>query len=296
MTQEGTRNARALIAVLLAAAPIARASGNQRSEITLDASVVAVDSALSADELRERIGDATVVHLAGLERRAEALPVVRRVVKLLHGALDFDVLVLPVGIFEAHRVERKLHEEIPLTNAAITLPRTWRREPTLLDLLTYARASHDTDRPLILAGHLCRFGPAAKTLYPGLLFRYVDRVGPGLLPPELRADVTRVLGTREVLSQATPARRAEARRVAAELTHAIDARAMFLRRKYSERRVALERRFVANLLQFVELEALRGEGAAPAALAARATADNLAWFTNVYFKGKKLIVWDGVGE
>lgn len=285
-----------VLAVVLAESASIALGGLPGSSVTIDVGKFAPGSGMTAETLGSLVGDARIVHLAGIDNDATKFPAVLNAVELLHGKLGFEALILPVGIFEADRVERKLHEDIPLANGAITLPRTWRESEAFKRILTYAKSTHGSGRELAIAGDRCQFDPAAMDLYPNLLFRYIDRVNAALLPPGLRADISRVFASRQLLSQASPARRAEAHRIAGELIEALDARAELLQARHPQRRVAMERRIAGNLLQFVEQEDLRAAGKVPAAFIARVAAENLAWFTNDYFKGKKLIVWDGTGE
>lgn len=278
------------------ALPAVVAGGEPASGVTIDIGKFAAGPGMTAEALGRLVGDARIIHFGGIDNDPANFPAVLIAVELLHDKLDFEALILPVGIFEADRVERKLHEDIPLANGAITLPRTWRENEAFKKILTYAKSTHGSGRELAIAGDRCQFSPAAMDLYPNLLFRYIDRVNAALLPSGLRADISRVFGGREALSQASPKRRAEAGRIATELIQTLDSREAMLRVRIPEWRVAMERQIAANLLHFVEQEDLGAGGDVPAAFIARVTAENLAWFTNDYFKGKKLIVWDGTGE
>jgi hypothetical protein len=289
-TVHGSIRSVVLVAISVVALSVRFSRGDAADAVVLDVMVLASENA-AAVPLQEHVGTATIVRLEGVRREPASLAAALRAIEVLHDSLGFDVLLLPVGVFEAYRVDLKLSEGVPLEHAAITLPREWRDQKPLEQVIEYARSTRASPRVLNIAGYTCDFGPAARTLYPGMLFRFFERAGRGAMPDSLHDDVTRLLGTRRPLHQASASERAESRRVAAELIQTFDARAAAFGKVHAPDRVAYERHSIVNLLRYVEQEDLRAGGGVPPAYSKKVARRNLEWFTNEQFKGKKLIVW-----
>ena len=78
-----------------------------------------------------------------------------------------------------------------------------------------------------------------------------------------------------------------------KLIDKLDEASVRLSAAYSDRQVAFERKVLENMRRFAELEDLRANGTVPKSFIETEAADNLAWFAEVYFVGKKLIIWRG---
>ena len=102
-----------------------------------------------------------------------------------------------------------------------------------------------------------------------------------------------LLGARERLSRANAAKRADAKSLSDKLIDKLDEESVRLSAAYSDRQVAFERKVLENMRRFVELEGLRANGSVPKSFIEAEAADNLAWFSEDYYSGKKLIIWKG---
>ncbi len=282
-----------------AAAPMAHPApgethdGPSASAVRIQVTPSSFDGPSGLQELTKHVGTAGIVFLLASDRGDANIAARSRMIHLLHRELAFEVLVLPVGIFEGAMLGRRLAGDVPISTAAETLYRVWRESEPFQTLLKFCRSTHSMPRPLRTAGYKCRFHATAKALYPEHLIAFFDHVDAGLLSPETKTLIQTVLGTRERLSRADAAKRAAAKSLSDKLIDKLDDESVRLSAAYSDRQVAFERKVLENMRRFVELEDHRAHGSVPKSFIETEAADNLVWFAEVYFVGKKLIIWRG---
>jgi erythromycin esterase len=146
--------------------------------------VDAVDEDFSdLEPLRKLIAGARVVQLgepshgAGTSFAAKA-----RLIKFLHRHMGFDVLVWESGFYDLKRVEAGLRAgDDAVASAQRGILKIWSASEQCLPLFEYAKMSHASERPLVMAGFDMQFTSDAFADFAADLRSFVDALHkPGL--------------------------------------------------------------------------------------------------------------------
>jgi erythromycin esterase-like protein len=251
--------------------------------------------------LGESIGDARVVQIdaPGFAEQGASMLAAARLVRYLHAEHDFDMVLFEMGIFEAVRTQGRLRDDVPINAAADAWFRVFRDSDDALATLNVVRDSYSTKRPIEIAGTLSQYHFVGKDRYPEHLEAFFDRVDPSILSPDLRDRLQSQWREPRRLSRAGHDAISGAQELSLDLIDLFDASLPALRREYDGRRLELERRMLVNMHQFTQLERIRrdstpnDDGAAAVAFRTMAGAENLNWFVNERFAGRKVILWGG---
>ena len=240
-------------------------------------------------------GEARVVHLAGdPPEHPELFHQARlRLIQLLHREAGFDVLVLPVGIYEGVWADRRLLDDtVSLQDASLPFYRVWRQSPAFLEILDFVRQTGDQTPRLEVIGGLSRFHAAGKQLYGGHLAELFQ----GIVSDQTLSSIEELLAGRGRLTSKT----AEFRRQALELVDGLLSAGgdvgTRLRERLGARELLLEHHVIVNMRTFIELEQIRaGDLEDDGTFATREKSRNLQWFLERYYPDRKLIYWEGRG-
>ena len=108
------------------------------------------------------------------------------VIEALHQR-GFDLLVLPVGVFEGWWVDQALAERVELTGEQTwPLYRVWTRNQAFMDLLRVVQRTRTASSPIEVIGGLSRFHATGKALYSPHLLRFLVSAGVQLTPAWVR--------------------------------------------------------------------------------------------------------------
>ena len=237
--------------------------------------------------------EARVVHLIGDDDEHEELlhRARGRLIRALQASAGYDVLVLPVGIFEGVVTDARLRQGESPSQAAAPLYRVWQQSEAFLELLQSLAGRVE------VIGGLCRFHATGKSLYAPHLLDFFSSAGADALGTELASEVERSWGGRSRLSRATPDERARARTLVDRVLERLAESERVLRERYGDRRVDLERHLLVNLRTFIELEQMRaGDVPQPDDFSAHEKRQNLEWFLSERFHKRKIVYWEGRGD
>ncbi len=283
------------IVILLIAALEARPSLGQ----TIHANGIALSPEVTnVDDLAALVSEAKAARIVHLRGDAEGAfdqlhRAQKQVVQLLHEQAGYDVLVLPVGIYEGAWVGERLLEGVALADAAQPLYRVWRESATFMDILRYLQTQGND---IAVIGGLSRYHATGKELYAPHLIQFFDAVRPDLLSPSQRAQIETVLGGRDRLSRDSVAVREQAAALVKDLIRAFLGAQGEIEAHYGVRRAGLEGQFLRNMQTFIELEQLRaGDIPDDATFAMREKQQNLDWMLSHRFYDRKIIYWEGRG-
>jgi len=251
------------------------------AEPGVTANGIALDFGESLGPLAKLANEARVVHLKGdSPEHGELLHQARQeIIRTLQHQADFDVLVLPIGIFEGAWVNARLREGASAAEAATPVYRVWRESEEFLEILSYAR-----ENQLEIAGGLCRYHASGKELYTHHLIDFFERsdLGTRGLADRIRA----LWGGRSRLTAATPSHRLSALALADELVALVEG---------SDHR--WETHFLKNMKTFAQLEMIRAEDVSEDPdFGLEEKRQNLTWFLDEAYPDAKLIYWEGRGS
>jgi erythromycin esterase len=283
-------------AVVLVAAAVAAAQDDRVAWLKDNATVVRSidmygDDLSDLAPLKAAIGDARVVFLGEQTHGDGACFAAKsRLVKFLHRELGFDVLAWESGMEEMRRVDHAFAAGEPVEKAhALGLFGIWAISQQCRELLKYARDSHKTDHPLIMAGFddQVTTDPATTPIAKDIVALF-DAVDDQMLSPEQRQAPSAVLawlGTQKGPEKPNQPAELESLRT---LTRVIDRERSRLEAKHGRLEVAFIERAIGNLASYVERMA---PGFDLTNHRDKRMAENLVWLANDCFKGKKIIVW-----
>ena len=246
--------------------------------------------------LKSIIGDAVVIELFehGSAGDGATYDGMVRLVTYLHREMDFEVLIWPVGIFEAHSMELALRNGKSIESSAQTLYAVWRQSRHVLPLLEYAQSSYLWPQPLLMVGTHAQYHAVAKRKYASHLTSFLNAAAT-MVP---RQDVTLLdsLWTKpRRLRDVSDGHRQEARSAALKLQLLFRDQAFALRQRYSQSRIALESIMLENLIAFIDIESARAQESTETyeseKLRRAATQRNLSWMTAGPYRGRKFVLW-----
>ena len=242
---------------------------------------IAVGSGGELGALVTLAAESRVVHLKGDSAEHEGLFHGARldVIRALHETAGFDVLVLPVGIFEGAWLNARLREGASAEEASTPVYKVWRESEEFLEILRYAGESN-----LEITGGLCRYHASGKELYTPHLIEFLERTG--LSEGGLADRIRELWGGRSRLSNATPDHRRRALALADDLVGRVGGQGPLW-----------EAHFLRNMKTFVELEMIRaGDATEPRDFGLEEKRQNLSWFLGEGYPDAKLIYWEGRGS
>ncbi len=213
----------------------------------------------------------------------------RRLVVALERAVDLEALLLPVGIFEGHWIDRSLRRGAPPEEAARTVYRVWREDPAFLTLLR----TLGTETDLEVLGTLCRFHAVGKSLYPDHLEEFLGDALPAPILDEFR----QAFGGTERLSRASADDRKRAAAAYERLAEAFTRQRQVLVARHGEARVRFEQQLLDNVPTFLTLEQIRaGELPEDPGFEAREVTTNLDWILEQRHPTGTVLLWIGRGQ
>jgi hypothetical protein len=258
-----------------------------------------VDDEASLERLVAAASAATIVQLVAdpngppeLLHRAQA-----RIVARLHAAAGYDVLVMPVGIFEGHWVDSALSAvSMPASLASWPVYRVWRESPGFRSFMERLHTDRASGAGVTVIGGLSRFHAIGKTLYTPHLVESLAAAG-AALPVDLGRAIEHYWAGPGRLARSTPEFRRQAAALVPLVLQHLDAMQSRLSSGWGGARLAFERQFLTNMATFVELEQMRaGDIPENPEFAVLEQGANLEWFLTTGFPGRRLIVWEGSGE
>lgn len=248
------------------------------------------------EPLKSIIGDAVVVELFEHGNAADGATYdgMVRLVTYLHREMDFEVLIWPVGVYEAYSMELALRNGDSIESAAQTLYAVWRQSRHVLTMLEYAQSSYAGARPLLMAGTHAQYHGVAKQNYASHLTSFFNAAAP--MVSEQVVTLLDSLWTKpRRLRDVTAAHRQEARTAALKLQGLFRDQSFALRQRYSQGRIALEALMLENLITFIDIESARAhdstEPNASETLRRLATQRNLSWMTANPYRDRKFVLW-----
>ena len=248
------------------------------------------------DALRQVIGDSRVV-LLGEQSHGDGTTFLAksRLIEFLHQEMDFDVLAFESGLYNVRKAwQALLAGEEPRIAFDKGVYGIWTGSAQVQPLIEYVGAVAHTDRPLEIAGVDTQFGGSSNNDFIPDLEAFLRREGAPILAddrwPSVRAMLPGVLdrsGSRE-----KPPEEAQAHfgQVMTEMRQWLGGD--------EAGEVGSERRFWSQLVKSLLVHA-EGRWAtdrnnftlAMANYRDEQMADNLLWFVDDWYRGRKIIVW-----
>ena len=256
--------------------------------------------------LARSIGESRIVFLGEtVHGKHEITRAKTRLVRFLHEKMGFDVLVWESNLWDCEQMERALHTEVPLDDAIATgLFPVLSEGGQLRALMSYARETHQTSRPLEMAGFDPQFSGRGRDGYPNWLLDLVDGEGLATTTPELRRGLREAFQRFPKKGRFLPLGaevRAKDRAAIAAVLAALKANAGKVARVRGDREEALAERTLSNVLSIYDWHAAVGASDVKTEVDWRLVknnqvrdteaAVNVTWIARVWEPGKKLLVW-----
>jgi len=250
--------------------------------------------------LVEKIGGARIVvlgeatHSEGTTSKAKA-----RVARFLHQRMGFDVLAWETGLVQAHGMNVALRDpNVSLDEAkGYLMSGGWAYEKATHPLLSYARSTWQTHRPLIMAGFDTGRPHKAVPYFRQVLTDFFE-LAPSLAFTEAEWELVDQLVQRGwgFYSRERPPddERLRQRAVLENLRDQIRSERLRLRPSTSEQELALVERFVHQALLSEGLKYIL-QTSGPTSTwnlgRDRAMADAFLWLANTLYPDHKIIIW-----
>lgn len=224
-----------------------------------------------------------------------------RLVRFLHQEMGFTVLSWECGLFDCLAVDDAFRKGEPADKAwEHGIFGIWSLSKEAFPAIEYARATYDTQRPLIMAGFDNQFtsGAGPKRL-PAFLAEFFDRANEGVAEPDRlytpaqRAAIEKLAARFEVIDKrAMNSEPAELGDVLA-LLGAIDAHRERLEKAHDSRRVSLVERVLLNLVAFTRqlVASASNDHVTAGNIRDKAMGQTLAFLADVYEPDRKIIAW-----
>jgi erythromycin esterase len=220
-----------------------------------------------------------------------------RLVRFLHQVMRFDVLAWESGFFDVPLVDAALRSDVPLQVAASQgLYKIWANSVEVQPTLAYVRSTRSTERPILTVGFDCRVSTerSRAELFPASIFAFFDRLDPGLISKQERADLTAMsVGLLPADYYEHPGERRYNRDLPRRLVSLIDARRAELLVRSSPREIDYIRQSLISLMNMDRaLGGQAGTGHSEDGYSRdKAMAENLLWLLDGPLSGHKVIVW-----
>jgi erythromycin esterase len=270
------------------------------SEHTVSMSSIAPENEDFSDlmPLVQWIGSSRVVALGEVTHGDGAMFLAKgRLVRFLHEVMGFDVLAWEAGFFDVPLVDLALRLDGPLPEAARQgLYRIWWKSAETQPVFAYVRATQASVHPIATVGFDCRVSneKSRSELFPASIFEFFDRLDPGLISKQERADLTAMsIGLVPADVYNHPGERRYNRGLPARLIQGIDQRRPELLVRSNPREIDFVRQSLVSLINMDRaLGGLAGTGqSADGYTRDTAMAENLLWLLQGPLVGRKVIVW-----
>jgi len=247
--------------------------------------------------LKEAIGGARVVLLGEQSHGDGATFLMKcRLVKFLHEAMGFDVLVWESGLYDCREMEAALHRDLPLQEAISRgIFAIWGVSRQVRPVFEYARSTHGGTDPLEMAGFDCQFAaPASKETFPKEFADFLDGAGPSALSPEERRTLPSAFDL-QALMKMSPEERLPYKELVGRLPQIIEKNRPALERVHSSREISYWDRIARNLYSLYDMLEVFAAGKLAKASdnnsRDRAMGKTLVWLANEHYRGRKIMVW-----
>ncbi|MHC4598155.1 MAG: erythromycin esterase family protein [Planctomycetota bacterium] len=218
-----------------------------------------------------------------------------RLIRFLHETSGFDLLAWESGLYDCRRLEEALRSEVPIDEAVQEgVFRIWTASGHVRPAFAYARATHETEKPLEIAGFDCQFSTArGRAGYPGFVRTFFEKAGVEISKASYWGDFEELcerLG--EPAYDPGRSEREDFRTAVTSLLTLLETELGRLEKAHDGREVGFVRRTLKNLLLFEESRR-RSFARDPEANNVRdkGMAETLIWLADEYYPGRKLVAW-----
>lgn len=287
-----------VLAAVLARPAAAGAGDDKVAWIAANAAAVRSIDPKDADfadlaPLAAKIGNARIVQLGEATHGDGATLLAKtRLVRFLHESMGFDVVAWESGLYDVRLAEAALHraDSAPGAAAAAGIFDIWSNAAQCAPLFEYARSTHGTARPLVMAGLDPQYGGGESS---AAYARDLGDLLGDVLPPEEREFAVGIRGALEASIQGTPESRAAFAEKTAALLAAIDRERERLAARRSEAEIGFLRHTLEGLVAVSKMMEGLQANLGPKAMnpRAEAMARNVAFLAEEYFRGRKIVVW-----
>lgn len=263
-----------------------------------------IDSADDADlaALKAAIGDARVVQIGEPSHGDGTGFLLRgRILKYLHRELGFDVIAFESGTYDCTVMMDKLRTDMALDEAlSYGVFSIWGASAQCRPFFAYARSTLTTDRPIELAGLDLQFSGRGGEEFGTYVKVFFDGPAAGAVDDATRKGVDKAIERLfEPPYMPSPEQLQRDQAAIAAAVAQLRAKQDEITRRVATRDLELFVRCMENLAlqsEFRLLMQANGDPIQTANLRDQRMGENLVWFANERYAGKKIVVWSANGH